>query len=147
MSKQKGIVLAVNISKVKGVVKETIPSGEFKEDFGLEGDAHAGKWHRQVSLLAQESIDKMTQLGVEGLVSGKFAENITTQGIILHELPVGTRLRIGDTIHEVTQIGKECHTGCAIKAQVGQCIMPKEGIFTRVIIGGVIHSGDLIEEL
>ncbi len=147
MSKQMGTVIAINISKVKGVIKESISSGEFQEDFGLVGDAHAGKWHRQVSLLAQESIDKMTQIGIEGLCSGKFAENITTQGIILHELPVGTQVKIGETIHEVTQIGKECHSGCAIKVQVGQCIMPKEGIFTRVIKGGVIYAGDTIEVL
>lgn len=147
MSKQMGTVIAINISKVKGVIKESISSGEFQEDFGLVGDAHAGKWHRQVSLLAQESIDKMTQIGIEGLCSGKFAENITTQGIILHELPVGTQVKIGETIHEVTQIGKECHSGCAIKVQVGQCIMPKEGIFTRVIKGGVIYAGDAIEVL
>lgn len=144
MSKEVGKVIAINISKEKGVIKESIPEGTFKEDFGLVGDAHAGKWHRQVSLLAQESIDKMTNIGVQGLCSGKFAENITTQGIILHELPVGTRLKIGETIQEVTQIGKECHTGCAIKAQVGQCIMPKEGIFTRIIQGGVIKPGDSI---
>lgn len=147
MDKQTGVVLAVNISKVKGVIKESIPFGEFQEDFGLVGDAHAGKWHRQVSLLAQESIDKMTQLGVEGLCSGKFAENITTQGLVLHALPVGTRVKIGETVHEVTQIGKECHSGCAIKVQVGQCIMPKEGIFTRVITGGTVHVGDVIEVL
>ncbi len=147
MDKQTGVVIAVNISKVKGVIKESIPFGEFQEDFGLVGDAHAGKWHRQVSLLAQESIDKMTQIGVEGLCSGKFAENITTQGLILHALPVGTRVKIGETVHEVTQIGKECHSGCAIKVQVGQCIMPKEGIFTRVITGGTIHVGDVIEVL
>lgn len=144
MSKEVGKVIAVNISKEKGVIKESIPEGTFQEDFGLVGDAHAGKWHRQVSLLAQESIDKMTDVGIQGLCSGKFAENITTQGIILHELPVGTRLIIGETIQEVTQIGKECHTGCAIKAQVGQCIMPKEGIFTRVIKGGSIKPGDSI---
>lgn len=147
MDKQTGVVLAVNISKVKGVIKESIPFGEFQEDFGLVGDAHAGKWHRQVSLLAQESIDKMTQLGVEGLCSGKFAENITTQGLVLHALPVGTRVKIGETVHEVTQIGKECHSGCAIKVQVGQCIMPKEGIFTRVITGGTVQVGDVIEVL
>lgn len=147
MEKQTGVVLAVNISKIKGVIKESIPFGEFQEDHGLVGDAHAGKWHRQVSLLAQESIDKMTQIGIEGLCSGKFAENLTTQGIELYTLPVGTRVRIGETVHEVTQIGKECHHGCAIKVQVGQCIMPKEGIFTRVITGGTIHVGDAIEVL
>lgn len=145
MNQHTGRVLAVNISKVKGVIKESIPSGFFEADFGLVGDAHAGKWHRQVSLLAQESIDKMTQIGIEGLCSGKFAENITTEGLILHALPVGTKVKIGETLHEVTQIGKECHTGCAIKVQVGQCIMPKEGIFTRVLKSGEIKVGDLIE--
>lgn len=145
MNQKTGRVIAINISKVKGVIKESIPSGFFEEDFGLVGDAHAGKWHRQVSLLAQESIDKMTQIGIEGLCSGKFAENITTEGLILHELPVGTVVKIGETLHEVTQIGKECHHGCAIKVQVGQCIMPKEGIFTKVLKSGEIKTGDLIE--
>ncbi|MBE0451382.1 MAG: MOSC domain-containing protein [Clostridia bacterium] len=140
-----GKVIAINISKEKGVIKEPIPEGVFQEGHGLVGDAHAGKWHRQVSLLAQESIDKMTARGILGLCSGKFAENITTEGIILHELPVGTQVKIGETIHEVTQIGKECHTGCAIKVQVGQCIMPKEGIFTRVLKTGTIKVGDSIE--
>ena len=140
----KGKVLAINISKEKGVVKDTIPEGEFREGHGLVGDAHAGKWHRQVSLLGKESVDKMTQMGVEGLCSGKFAENLTTEGICLYELPVGTKLMIGETIQEVTQIGKECHHGCAIKMQVGHCIMPKEGIFTRVLKTGIIKTGDEI---
>lgn len=139
-----GRVAAINISDEKGVVKESIPFGTFEADHGLKGDAHAGKWHRQVSLLAQESIDKMTAKGIEGLSSGKFAENITTEGLVLHALPVGTKLRIGETLHEVTQIGKECHHGCAIKVQVGQCVMPKEGIFTRVLTGGVVNVGDAI---
>lgn len=139
-----GKVVAINISKVKGVIKDSIPSGRFDPDHGLVGDAHAGKWHRQVSLLAKESIDKMTRNGIDGLCSGKFAENITTEGISLHTLPVGTKVKIGETLHEVTQIGKECHHGCAIKVQVGQCIMPTEGIFTRVLIGGVINTGDEI---
>ncbi|MBF4692917.1 MOSC domain-containing protein [Fusibacter ferrireducens] len=139
-----GKVIAINISAEKGVVKDTIPEGEFREGHGLVGDAHAGKWHRQVSLLGQESIDKMTQMGVEGLCSGKFAENLTTEGICLYELPVGTKLKIGETLQEVTQIGKECHHGCAIKTQVGQCIMPKEGIFTRVLKSGVVKTGDAI---
>lgn len=144
MSSAIGKVIGVNISKEKGVIKESIPEGFFQEDHGLVGDAHAGKWHRQVSLLAQESIDKMTKIGIEGLCSGKFAENITTEGLILHKLKVGTRLKIGETIQEVTQIGKECHSGCAIKVQVGQCIMPTEGIFTRVIQSGEIKVGDSI---
>jgi MOSC domain-containing protein YiiM len=145
MNKVVGKVLSVNISKEKGVIKQSIPEGYFQEDHGLVGDAHAGKWHRQVSLLAQESIDKMTRKGIEGLCSGKFAENITTEGICLHELKVGTRLKIGETIQEVSQIGKECHTGCAIKLQVGQCIMPKEGIFTKVIQSGSVRQGDSID--
>ncbi|GKU24847.1 MOSC domain-containing protein [Clostridium folliculivorans] len=138
-------VISINISEIKGVVKIPISKGFFKEEHGLEGDGHAGKWHRQVSLLAKESIDKMTLFGVQDLTPGKFAENITTEGIVLHELPIGTRLKIGETIQEVTQIGKECHNGCAIKNEVGKCIMPTEGIFTRIIKGGVIRPGDTIE--
>lgn len=137
-----GKVIAINISEKKGVPKESIPEGNFIEDFGLEGDAHAGKWHRQVSLLGNESIEKMKKIGIEGLCSGKFAENLTTQGINLYELPIGTKLKIGNTLQEVTQIGKECHSGCAIFHQVGQCIMPKEGIFTKVLKGGKIRVGD-----
>lgn len=140
-------VLSINISEKKGVIKTPIKEGIFIEEHGLKDDAHAGKWHRQVSLLAQESIDKMIKMGISDLDAGKFAENITTEGIILHELPVGTRLKIGETIQEVTQIGKECHKGCAIKNQVGTCIMPTEGIFTRIIKGGVIREGDSIEIL
>ena len=142
-----GKVIAINISEKKGVIKKPIEQGLFIEDHGLEGDAHAGKWHRQVSLLAQESIDKMKKSGVEGLSAGKFAENITTEGIVLYEIPVGTRLKIGVTIQEVTQIGKECHGGCEIRRQVGDCVMPREGIFTRIIQGGVIKPGDVIEVL
>ncbi|WP_200800540.1 MOSC domain-containing protein [Proteiniborus sp. DW1] len=142
-----GKVLDINISEKKGVVKKPIKEGVFIEDFGLEGDAHAGKWHRQVSLLGIESFNKMKALGIDGLDHGSFAENITTEGIILYELPVGTRMKIGETIQEVTQIGKECHTGCAIAQQVGKCVMPKEGIFTKVIKGGVVRPGDIIEVL
>ncbi|ALB48665.1 MOSC domain-containing protein [Clostridium beijerinckii] len=140
-------VLSINISEKKGVIKTPIKEGIFIEEHGLKDDAHAGKWHRQISLLAQESIDKMIKMGISDLDAGKFAENITTEGIILHELPVGTRLKIGETIQEVTQIGKECHKGCAIKNQVGTCIMPTEGIFTRILKGGMIISGDSIEIL
>ena len=140
-------VIAINISAKKGVPKETIAEGNFIEDFGLEGDAHAGNWHRQVSLLGIESIEKVKQLGVKGLCTGKFAENITTDGFNLWELPVGTRLQIGSTVQEVTQIGKECHAKCAIFHQIGDCVMPKEGIFTKVIKGGKVRSGDLIEIL
>ena len=143
--RKEGKVLSINISDKKGVIKEPIGSGLFIEDYGLENDAHSGNWHRQVSLLAIESFDKMENQGIEGLVPGVFAENITTEGIVLYELPVGTRLKIGETIQEVTQIGKECHTGCAISQKVGKCVMPKEGIFTKVIKGGIIKEGDIIE--
>lgn len=138
-------VVAINISEKKGVPKVTIPEGNFIEEFGLEGDAHGGKWHRQVSLLGIESIEKMKAVGIQGLCTGKFAENLTTEGIVLYELPVGARLKIGETVQEVTQIGKECHQKCAIYHTVGDCVMPKEGIFTRVLKGGVIKAGDAIE--
>lgn len=140
-----GKVVAVNISEKKGVPKKPISEGNFIKNFGLEGDAHAGKWHRQVSILAQESIDRMKALGIKGLCTGKFAENITTEGIELHKLEVGSMIRIGEVLLEISQIGKECHVGCAIFKQVGQCIMPKEGIFARVIEGGKIKVGDAIE--
>lgn len=138
-------VVAINISEKKGIPKVTIPEGNFIEEFGLEGDAHGGKWHRQVSLLGMESIEKMKAIGVQGLCTGKFAENLTTEGIVLYELPVGTQLKIGETLQEVTQIGKECHQKCAIYHTVGDCVMPKEGIFTRVLKGGVVKAGDAIE--
>lgn len=141
----KGKVVSINISDKKGVIKTPIKEGIFIENRGLKGDAHAGAWHRQVSLLAIESFNKMENLGVEGLVPGVFAENITTEGLDLFTLPVGTRFKIGQTIQELTQIGKECHSGCAISKKVGRCVMPKEGIFTKVIKGGVIREGDSIE--
>jgi MOSC domain-containing protein YiiM len=141
----KGKVIAVNISEKKGVPKKTIEQGEFRVDHGLVGDAHAGNWHRQVSLLGIESINKMKALGIEGLCTGKFAENLTTEGIELWKLPVGTKLKIGDTLQEVTQIGKECHQKCAIFHQVGNCVMPTEGIFTKVLKDGIIKAGDEIE--
>ncbi len=141
----KASVVSINISEEKGMPKKEIKEGIFIEDHGLKGDAHAGKWHRQVSLLAKESIDKMIEKGVNNLVPGAFAENITTKGITLHTLPVGTQLKIGETIQEVTQIGKTCHSKCEIFQKVGHCIMPTEGIFTKIIKGGVIKPGDRIE--
>jgi len=140
-------VVAVNISKKKGLIKKPVESVRLVEKLGIEGDAHAGNWHRQVSLLDQASVDKMTALGVEGLTPGIFAENITTEGVVLHALPIGTRLRVGETELEVTQIGKECHAHCQVYQQVGMCIMPTEGIFTIVIHGGEIRAGDAIEVL
>ena len=135
-------VIAVNISEKKGEIKHPIEKGFFKINHGLDGDAHAGNWHRQVSLLGTESIDKMKSSGVEGLTPGKFAENITTQGIILYELPIGTTLKIGEVTLEVTQIGKECHKGCEIRKLVGDCVMPREGIFAKVLVEGYIKAGD-----
>ena len=140
-------VTAVNISEKKGVRKHEVPYIDVKCRHGIVGDAHAGDWHRQISLLAQESIDIMTEMGVEDLTPGQFAENLTTKDICLYELPVGTRLQIGETIQEVTQIGKECHKGCAIQQKVGKCIMPTQGIFTKVIKEGTIHIGDTISVL
>lgn len=142
-----GKVIAINISTKKGVPKEPIPEGEFVVDFGLKGDAHGGNWHRQVSLLGQESIDKVKEYGIEGLCTGKFAENITTEGIELFTLPIGTVLAIGPCRFEVTQIGKECHQKCAIFHVVGDCVMPREGIFVKVLSGGVVRPGDEIRVL
>lgn len=138
-------IIAINISEKKGVVKHPIDKGFFKVNHGLEGDAHAGNWHRQVSLLGTESIEKMKASGIQGLCAGKFAENLTTEGIILYELPVGTKLKIGEVTMEVTQIGKECHMGCEIRNLVGDCVMPREGIFTKVLTEGWIKPGDEIE--
>ena len=141
-------ILAVNISERKKTPKKTIEAGNLIEDFGIEGDAHAGKWHRQVSLLAKESIEKAKGMRTDGLCHGVFAENLTTEGIELHTLPVGTRLQVGsEAVLEITQIGKECHDGCAIRELVGQCIMPKEGVFARVEKGGIVRAGDEIIEL
>jgi MOSC domain-containing protein YiiM len=140
-------VVAVSISATTGVKKDNVLQARVLENFGLEGDAHAGDWHRQVSLLARESIDKMRQRGLD-LHPGDFAENLTTQGIDLPHLPVGTRLAIGpEVVLEVTQIGKACHHGCAIKQAVGDCVMPREGIFGRVLRGGIVKPNDIIEVL
>ncbi|MDU4889661.1 MAG: MOSC domain-containing protein [Clostridium sp.] len=137
-------VLGINLSKVKGVVKTPIEKGFLKVDFGLEGDAHGGSWHRQVSLLGIESVDKIREKAIIELTPGIFAENITTEGIILYELPVGTRLSIGEAVLEVTQIGKECHKGCTVMKTTGDCVMPREGIFTKVVEEGWIKPGDEI---
>ncbi len=140
----KGRVLAVNISEDKGTKKTNVHSCALWRDFGLEGDAHAGPWHRQVSLLANESIEKMRAKGLN-VGYGDFAENITTQGIDLVHLPIGTEIRIGDAVVlRVTQIGKECHTRCAIYYQAGDCVMPKEGIFAEVVSEGEVKAGDEI---
>jgi MOSC domain-containing protein YiiM len=138
------IVVSVNISEEKGTRKHPLQGPVTITMLGMQSDAHAGDWHRQLSLLAQESIDKMQGRGLV-LQPGDFAENITTQGMDLLTLPVGTRLRIGTAVTmEVTQIGKECHLGCEIRKLVGDCAMPRQGIFTRVITSGTIQAGDII---
>ncbi len=137
-----GYVVAVCTSPRKGMRKKNIGNCELLTEHGLEGDAHAGPWHRQVSLLALESVQKMRDVGLD-VNPGDFAENITTVGINLVALPIDTKLAIGDdTVGEVTQIGKECHTKCAIYYQAGDCVMPKEGIFIRVLNGGHVRVGD-----
>jgi len=138
-----GKIVALNVSKEKGERKTPVAFVELKENHGIVGDGHAGDWHRQVSLLAMESIHKMQKLGLD-VGAGDFAENMTTEGIDLVSIPVGTRLTLGETILEVTQIGKECHTRCAIYYQAGDCVMPKEGIFAKVLQGGVVRCGEAL---
>ena len=132
-------VLSVNVSEKTGEPKRPVASVTLREGHGIEGDVHAGAWHRQVSLLANEDVDYMRSRGAQ-VGYGDFAENITTEGIELPTLPVGTRLRIGEAELEVTQIGKKCHSGCAIMQQIGECIMPRRGIFARVIKGGIVTN-------
>ncbi|KNZ68995.1 MOSC domain-containing protein [Thermincola ferriacetica] len=140
-----GKIVAVCTSEKKGTRKKNVGAGRLIIGHGLEGDAHAGPWHRQVSLLALESIEKMRQKGLD-VNPGDFAENLTTQGIGLTDLPLGTKLKIGEkAIGEVTQIGKVCHDRCAIYYQAGDCVMPREGIFIRVLKEGTVKVGDTIE--
>ena len=130
-------ILSINISSKTGEQKRPILRAVIRENHGIQGDAHAGEWHRQISLLANKDIDTMRGKGVE-LKYGDFAENITTEGVDLASLPIGSRLHLGDVILEVTQIGKECHHGCAIYQVVGDCVMPLKGIFARVVKGGEV---------
>ncbi|WP_418791670.1 MOSC domain-containing protein [Phosphitispora sp. TUW77] len=140
-----GKIVAVCTSGKKGMRKKNIGEGMLVPDHGLEGDAHAGEWHRQVSLLALESIKEMRAKGLD-VNPGDFAENLTTEGLVLVNLPVGTKLRIGtEALGEVTQIGKVCHNKCAIYYQAGDCVMPREGIFIKVLKGGPVKVGDIVE--
>lgn len=139
-------VVSVNISLEKGTVKTPVASISLRVDHGIEGDAHAGDWHRQISLLAEESIDTMrARMPDAKLDAGMFAENITTRGLVLYTLPIGTRLRVGGTELEITQIGKECHQGCDIRKLTGDCVMPREGVFAVVITPGEVRPGDPVE--
>ena len=137
-------ILAVCISEKKGIQKHPVPQAECKMGHGILGDAHAGNWHRQVSLLGEESVDKVRPL-LPDIAPGAFAENLLTRGLCLYELPIGTKLRAGEVLLEVTQIGKECHQGCAIRQLTGDCVMPREGIFAIVLEEGVIRPGDSLE--
>ena len=134
-------VMAVCISERKGIRKHAVPEIAVRKEHGIVGDAHAGNWHRQISLLAKESIDRMRAMGLS-LSDGAFAENIVTEGMELKTLPVGTLLRVGEALLRVTQIGKECHNDCAIKAATGTCVMPTDGIFAVVVEEGTIRPGD-----
>jgi len=141
----KGRIKAISVSKEKGTQKVNVPEAELRADFGIIGDAHSGNWHRQISLLAAESIDKMTAKGAK-VSPGDFAENITTEGLNLHELSVGSKLKLGQSVElEITQFGKKCHSRCEIFEQVGDCIMPREGVFARVTRAGAISVGGVIE--
>ncbi|MBE3036567.1 MAG: MOSC domain-containing protein [Candidatus Atribacteria bacterium] len=141
----KGKIVAVCRSEKKGTIKKEIAEGLLIKDFGLERDAHSGKWLRQISLLGVESINKMKGKGFR-IKQGDFAENLTVEGIVLYQLPLGTKLKVGENVLlEVTQIGKECHHGCEIRKKIGDCVMPREGIFARVLEGGKVKAGDEIE--
>ncbi len=141
-----GVVKAVCMSDIKGIQKTEKPSVELKPEWGIDGDAHAGAWHRQVSLLSYEKIEEFKARGAD-VVNGSFGENIIVEGFDLKALPIGTRFVSGDVVLELTQIGKECHAHCAIYHKMGDCIMPREGVFCRVISGGVISEGDEISLL
>lgn len=144
-----GEILAVCISEKKGEQKHPVASAELRENWGIVGDAHAGNWHRQVSILGQESVEKLQKkLKNVTLKPGDFAENLLVRGLTLYTLPVGTRLRLGkDVLAEVTQIGKECHSDCAIRRTTGDCVMPREGIFVKILTPGILRPGDTIEVL
>lgn len=144
---QRAVVKAVCISEIKGIQKHEIESAHLTADHGIDGDAHAGNWHRQVSLLGKESVDKMQEQISFELFPGAFAENILTEGITLYELPVGTVLRIGTAVGEVTQIGKECHFDCEIRRKAGDCVMPREGIFVKILKDGDVKAGDEVTVL
>ena len=138
-----GNIIAVCVSEKKGTQKKNVGSALFVEDWGIEGDAHAGKWHRQVSLLSHEKIEAFRARGAQ-VENGAFGENLVVSGIDFRALPLGTKFRCNDVVLELTQIGKECHNGCEIYKVMGDCIMPREGVFARVLHGGTISVGDTL---
>ena len=139
-----GKILAICMSERRGTQKHRVESAKLVKEWGIEGDAHAGRWHRQVSLLSAERVDEFRAKGAE-VSDGAFGENIVAEGFDFKNLPVGTLFRCGDAVLEMTQIGKQCHAHCAIYHTMGDCIMPREGVFTRVVHGGVIAEGDTID--
>ena len=141
-----GKIHAICISEKKGTQKHEVPDAVLKEEWGIEGDAHAGKWHRQVSLLGLGQIEEFRERGAD-VAFGAFGENLVVEGYHFRELPIGTRFQIGDVLLEMTQIGKECHSHCQIYKVMGGCIMPREGVFARVIRGGTIRTGDEIVQV
>lgn len=141
-----GKIVALCISEKRGTQKISIDTARFIENYGIEGDAHAGNWHRQVSLISQEKIEEFNQKGA-GVEKGAFGENVIVEGYDLRNLPIGTRLESGEVLFEITQIGKECHSHCEIYYKVGDCIMPREGVFAVVLRGGIISVGDDIKTL
>ena len=145
MEKEAAVIKAVCISEKKGQQKHPVDQIRLLPDVGIPGDAHAGNWHRQVSLLGTDSVARLQEKVRIPLFPGAFAENILCEGICLYRLPVGTKLRIGSALCEVTQIGKECHADCAIRQQAGDCVMPREGIFVRVLEAGTAKAGDQIQ--
>ncbi len=140
-------IVSIAISKKKGTPKVAIDEGVLVEDHGIENDAHAGQWHRQVSFLASESIEKARENGLN-VTFGDFAENIATEGVDWKDVPIGTMIQVGESaLVEITQIGKECHSRCAIYYKAGDCIMPREGVFARVLRGGKIRTGEAMRIL
>ena len=144
MSTQSAVIKAVCISEKKGQQKRPVERVHLRPEYGIDGDAHAGNWHRQLSLLGQESVNRLQEKISIPLFPGAFAENILCEGIELYKLPVGTKLRVGTALCKVTQIGKECHADCAIRRQAGDCVMPREGIFAIVLTEGEAKAGDLV---
>ena len=144
MTEKSAVIRAVCISEKKGEQKHPVESVRLLPQHGIDGDAHAGNWHRQVSLLGKESVDRLQEKISIPLFPGAFAENILCEGLELYRLPVGTKLRVGTALCEVTQIGKECHADCAIRRQAGDCVMPREGIFVVVLEAGVARAGDMV---